>query len=401
MSITDMLGSREVWERFYQYKKSLACPKQVIDEIRQYIDDGKYITLAEEIKKGGPYPLPKRSVISKMSTQKKRVVYKYPRDFNMMLKLTTYLLLRQYNGCFADNLYSFRPGIMAKDAVRRIIRSPGIEKMFFYKADVSNYFNSVPADKFIPVLEKTLEDDPEICVFLKALLTNPYVISEGRTIEDEKGIMAGSPVSSFCANLYLKELDDHFASEGILYLRYSDDIIVFAPTEELRDSYADTIRRYLKDAGLDVNPAKEVTGSCAEGFDFLGFHIEGHKVDIAPASVHKLKAKMRRKARALMRWSAREGVSGEKRAAAFIRIFNRKLMETSDDRDLTWSYWYFPVINTDESLKVIDAYAQDQIRFLVSGTRTKSRYNVRYTDLKALGYKSLVNAYYIFGEKYN
>ena len=401
MSITDMLQSREVWERFYQYKKSLACPASVIKDIRRYIDEGRYIDLAAGIKKGGPYPLPKRSVISKMSTQKKRVVYKYPHDFNMLLKLVTYLLLRRYNSCFGDNLYSFRPGVGAKDAVKRICRTPGIEKMFFYKADVSNYFNSIPTGRFIPILEETLEDDPEILGFLKALLENPYVISDGKTIEDVKGIMAGTPVSAFCANLYLKELDDLFASKGILYLRYSDDIIVFAPTEELRDSYAATIRERLRSAGLDVNPAKEVTGSAAEGFDFLGFHVEGHKVDIAPASVKKLKAKMRRKARALMRWSAREGVSGEKRAAAFIRIFNRKLMETSDDKDLTWSYWYFPVINTDESLKLIDAYAQDCIRFLVSGTRTKARFNVRYEDLKALGYRSLVNAYYIFGENYN
>ena len=401
MSVTDMLQSRQVWERFYQYKKLLACPKQVLKDIREYIDDGRYIPLAEDIKKGGPYPLPKRSVSSKMSTQKKRVVYKYPHDFNMLLKLVTYLLLRRYNDCFADNLYSFRPGVGAKDAVRRIIRTPGIEKMFFYKADVSNYFNSVPADRFLPVLERTLEDDPEIYGFLKSLLSNPYVISDGRTIEDVKGIMAGTPISSFCANLYLKSLDDLFASKGILYLRYSDDIIVFAPTEDERDHYAGIIRSFLRDAGLDVNPAKELMGSAVEGFDFLGFHVEGHKVDIAPASVMKLKAKMRRKARALMRWGARKGVPGEKRAAAFIRIFNRKLMETSDDKDLTWSYWYFPVINTYESLRVIDAYAQDTIRYLVSGTRTKARFNVRYEDLKSLGYKSLVNAYYIFGEKYN
>ena len=108
----------------------------------------------------------------------------------------------------------------------------------------------------------------------------------------------------------------------------------------------------------------------------------------------KLKQKMRRKARALDRWRHREGLDGTKAAAAFIRIFNHKLLEANEDSDLTWSLRFFPVITTTESLHVIDLYAQELLRFLISGTHTKSRFNVRYDDLKELGYKSLVNEYY-------
>ena len=57
---------------------------------------------------------------------------------------------------------------------------------------------------------------------------------------------------------------------------------------------------------------------------------------------------------------------------------------------------HFSVINTTQSLHIIDIYAQDCIRYLVSGTHTKSRYNVRYDDLKSLGYQSLVHAYYSY-----
>ncbi|MBQ5398612.1 MAG: hypothetical protein IIU14_04140, partial [Ruminococcus sp.] len=66
------------------------------------------------------------------------------------------------------------------------------------------------------------------------------------------------------------------------------------------------------------------------------------------------------------------------------------------EHDLTWSLWFFPVINTTASLKVIDSYAQDQLRYIISGKHTKSRFNVRYEDLKALGYRSLVHEYYRF-----
>ena len=56
--------------------------------------------------------------------------------------------------------------------------------------------------------------------------------------------------------------------------------------------------------------------------------------------------------------------------------------------------WYFPVINTAESLGVIDRYAQDCLRFLLSGKRTKARFSVRYEDMKKLGYRNLVHEYY-------
>ncbi len=107
---------------------------------------------------------------------------------------------------------------------------------------------------------------------------------------------------------------------------------------------------------------------------------------------------MRRKTRSLQRWRQRNGVDGTRAAKAFIRIFNRKLLESPADSELSWCYWFFPVINTADSLREIDAYAQDCVRYLVSGRRTKARYNVRYGDMKALGYRSLVHAYYE-GEK--
>lgn len=127
---------------------------------------------------------------------------------------------------------------------------------------------------------------------------------------------------------------------------------------------------------------------------FLGFRCSHSEIDIAPATVKKIKAKMHRKSRALLRWRKRNDIEGEKAASAFIRIFNKKLLDDPMDNELTWSCWFFSLINTDKSLKIIDQYAQDRIRYIISGTNKKSRFNVRYKDMKNLGYKSLVNAYY-------
>ena len=391
----EQLKNERCWEDFYAYRTSLVCPKDFAKELRSFIDEKRYLPVCERIERGERFPLPKKAVISKMSSQKKRTVYVYTKDENTVLKMLTWLL-RRYDGVFSPALYSFRPGRTAKDAVRTLTRTRGIWQKYGYKADIHDYFNSVPVERFLPLLEQTLADDPQTFSFLRSLLEEPFMLQDGREIPESKGIMAGTPLSAFYANLYLKDLDAHFCEAGIPYARYSDDIILFADTQEERDGHVSFLRAFLADHGLTLNPAKERFFAPGDPWTFLGFVCSEGCVDIAPATVRKLKQKMRRKARALQRWRKRNGLSGEKAAAAFIRIFNRKLLENSADSDLTWSYWFFSVIDTADSLHEIDLYAQDCVRFLISGTRTKARFNVRYEDLKKLGYRSLVHAYYSF-----
>ena len=81
-------------------------------------------------------------------------------------------------------------------------------------------------------------------------------------------------------------------------------------------------------------------------------------------------------------------------AKAFIRAFNRKLLEAPSDNELSWSRWFFPVISTDASLHEIYLYSQDCVRYLLTGSHTKSRFNARYEDLKALGYRNLVHEFH-------
>ena len=266
--------------------------------------------------------------------------------------------------------------------------------MWSYKVDISNYFNSIPVERLLPILRNAMDDEPGTYRFLESLLRNPLVNDRGKLVSEEKGIMAGTPISTFLANLYLSGMDHYFQSAGLLYARYSDDIIVFAESEEALEQNVRTIHSFLKEAGLGINPAKEARTVPGEMWVFLGICYRNGVVDVAPASVEKLKAKMRRKTRALVRWQARKGTTGTQAAKAFIRAFNRKLFENPIEHELTWARWYFPLINTAQSLKIIDEYSQSCIRYLATGKRTKAAFNFRYEQIKELGYVSLVNRYY-------
>ena len=394
-TLLNALSQEEAWLGFLAYKESLACPKSFAKELRVFIETRAYLPVCDSIACGEPFPIPRKAEIGKLSSEKLRTVYTYPEPNNTVLKLLTHLLLRRYDHLFSGGLYSFRPGRSAKDAIRSLVRIPGMHGMFAYKVDVSNYFNSIPVDALLPMLREAMSDDPALFAFLSSLLEEPCVLDCGRPIREEKGIMAGTPLSAFYANLFLRDLDRHFEELGVVYARYSDDIIVFATSKERVLQHAAHIRSHLNGLGLAVNHDKEFLYAPADGWTFLGFSYREGVVDIAPATFEKLKGKMRRKARALHRWQKRNVVEPERAARAFVRVFNRKLLESPQaDNELSWKSWFFPVINTAATLREIDRYAQDCLRFLLSGKRTKARFDVRYEQLKQLGYRSLVHAYY-------
>ncbi len=397
MSILDRITDPAAWEELYAYKLDGGhLPDSEARQLRAFIDGRGYLPVAESILAGEPLPLPALVEINKKSTGKKRRVFIFRDAENYVLKLIAYLMSRRYDGLFAKNLYSFRARIGVKDAIRNIRYTPRAKRLCSYKVDIHDYFNSVDTGLVIEKMRTALADDPDLCTFLEGLLREPRAVFEGKVIECKKGIMAGVPTSGFLANLYLSELDRRFAESGAVYARYSDDIIVFADTEAALAEQERIIKSTLSELKLSVNEKKEFRTAEGEAWEFLGFKVDGSRIDISTVSLEKIKAKMRRKARSLLRWRQRRGVAPMNAAVAFIRIFNQKLFDNPRHNDITWSLWYFPIINTDESLRAIDEYAVSCIRYIVSGRHSKAGYRLRYEQIKAMGFRSLVNAYYKF-----
>ena len=397
MGILSEMESKATWHSFLEYRKE-GCRLNPVEEaeLTAFIEQEAYLPILSAIRQGDPFPHPRRTAISKKSTSKKRIVYVYPPRENWVMKLMTHLLLRRYDNLFCPNLYSFRAGHGVQEAVFTLSGTPGIQQMWSYKADISNYFNSIPVTRLLPLLETAIPEEPEILRFLTNLLLDPLVYDRGQLIPEEKGIMAGCPLSTFLANLYLAELDKFFLEQDWLYARYSDDIIIFAPSREDLEERVRIIHQFLERKGLAINPSKESRTAPGEQWAFLGIAYHQGILDVAPVSVEKIKAKMRRKKRALQRWAHRKNVPGISAAKAFIRVFNSKLFENPISNDLTWARWFFPLINTDRSLREIDHYAQQCIRALATGKNNKSAYNFRYEQMKELGYICLVNRYYSF-----
>ncbi len=392
--ISEIISDHNEWQKFLSYKLDGGhLRKSEADDITAFVENKEYLPIAELYLEGKDFSVPRAVVLNKQYSNKKRTVFIYPREENYFLKFIAYALSR-YDDIFCNNLCSFRKGITVKTAIRTLVRTRGISEMYSYKVDISDYFNSVDIDILIPMLEKVLADDIVLYGFFKKLLCNPYALKDEEKIVMKKGIMAGVPVSSFLANLYLCELDKWFYERKITYIRYSDDIIIFGESEEAVKAHSETIKLLLSEYKLTINSSKELYVKAGDRWEFLGFSYHKGVVDISGVALSKLKSKMKRKSKALVRWREKKNLESYKAVKAFIKKFNKKLYSNADDNGITWSRWYFPVINTDKSLKILDNYMQDCIRYIAKGNYSKSRYNFRYEDMKRLGYKSLVNEFY-------
>ena len=378
-----LMKGRFTWPLF-KYADAFVAEEQYLPTVRAFLSQEKP-------------GIPECIRLNKMGTGKKRIVYCYPPDETRILKLISHLLYR-YDNHFAPNCYSFRRGMKASDAIfslRKILRE---KRMWAYKTDIHDYFNSISIPILLPILKELLSDDPTLFSFFKRMLTDARTLVDGEIIHRQKGVMAGTPTAPFLADVYLMEVDRYFADAGILYARYSDDIILFAPDYETLMSYKTTLLNYLSNYQLEINPTKERIYTPDEPFDFLGFKCLDRSIDISEATKQKMKGKIRRAAHSIARWQHRKGLDTPRAMKGLINTFNNKFFEDDDPEALTWSRWFFPVINKTDGLKEIDAYLQQYIRFLSTGHHTKKNYRVRYADLKALGYRSLVHEYYKYLE---
>ena len=395
-SIINQLTRQEAWEAFLAYRLMKGRFNwHEFDEADAFVEREDYLPLATKIAKGESLGIPTKKLVNKMGTGKKRVVYSFSPDAMLLLKLIAFLLYR-YDGQFAPNCYAFRRGLKAHDAIYRINKAIQGQKMWAYKLDIHDYFNSIDIDILLPILKEMLADDLPLYRFFELMLTNPNVLFNKEVIKEQHGVMAGTPTSPFFANVYLKEVDHYFHDAGVTYARYSDDIILFASDLETLEQHKKTLLHFLEKYHLTVNPDKERIYSPKEAYEFLGFKCHGHDIDISEATKRKMKGKIKRQANALLRWKNKNNIEADKAMKSLINYFNRKFFESDDPETLTWSRWFFPVITQTNGLKEIDHYLQQNIRFLGTGKHNKTNYKTDYTQLKALGYKSLVNEYYKF-----
>ena len=394
MGILELVNTKNAWEEFYETKvgnDSFTFSEAA--KVRAFIDNEKYKEYYRLILEDGfPKDFPSKRVVNKEGTRKKRIVYSYGEEDNIVFKFIAFHLY-EFDNEFSKNCYAFRRGYGVRDAVGRFRGNKEFSKMHCYKADISNYFNSIDVDVLLNKLEFVKKRDEKLYSLFEKVLKEERVYEKGKIIEDKHGAMAGTPCSPFFANVYLSEVDKYFENKGVPYFRYSDDVLIFEEDKVALDVEVGVFLNKIKEHKLTINEDKVSYTFPGESFEFLGLAYDDGEIDLSANTKRKLKAKIKRKAESLRRWQRKKGLTPDKAAKGFITAMNNKFFGKDED-DFTWCRWFFPNLTTDKSIKEIDEYMQEYIRYTVTGRHYKGNYKITYEQMKEWGYVSLVNEYY-------
>ena len=359
------------------------------------LEAGEHRRVAADVlaQRHGPAPA-EEAWLNKVGGRKKRV-FQYPPPDELLFRVVNRMLQPVAAEVASPWCRSFLPGGGARAAFRAVLPDRTIPEKACLRLDVRDYFNSIDVHDLLDRLPPPFDRGP-VGSLLRAALLDRRVVRRGRLVDGgQKGVMAGTPLAPLLATLYLRELDEEVAATGATYARYSDDILVLAPPEDVPELNA-LLRARLRERGLEVNEAKSSVAGCGQPWDFLGFRYDGGAIRLAPVTQKKLKARATRLARALLRWREQAGAPPDGALGAFLRRTNRRLYGVPDERaDFSWATWFLPLLTAPDDLPSLDAHVQREARYAATGLRTaRARQRLPYERLVDAGHFPLVAAYW-------
>jgi len=183
---------------------------------------------------------------------------------------------------FLDCSHGFRPGRRAHGAMDEIRKNLHVGRRDVYDADLASYFDSIPHDKLMRMVEKRIADR-SVLKLIRMWLRCPVVDKDGKGggKTSRKGTPQGGVISPLLANIYLHEMDRAFyeADDGpykvakARLVRYADDFVILA--RYMGPRVTRWVEKKLEeDLGLKLNRDKTNIvrmGRRGESLDFLGF----------------------------------------------------------------------------------------------------------------------------------
>lgn len=152
------------------------------------------------------------------------------------------------------------------------------------RSDIPQFFTKVPKENIRRFIRDATIDDDFSRLFHAAVevdLANSASLGEERHLfpTSDIGVAQGSALSPLVGNILLSDFDRQLNGRNVTCIRYIDDFVILAPTRASAVAAFASARNLLHDLGLDAydpasRPDKASMGRCADGFDFLGCHIQ-------------------------------------------------------------------------------------------------------------------------------
>lgn len=267
---------------------------------------------------------------------------------------------------FAETSYGFRPKRSAHDALRKCKEYANEGYTYVVDMDLEKFFDTVNQSKMIEILSRTVKDGRVISLIHKYLTAG--AMNKGRFEETKLGLVQGGNVSPICSNIMLNELDHELERRGIRFVRYADDMLLFAKTKRSAQRILEHIVSFIENKlRLKVNREKTVVAYIGK-VKFLGYGFypskDGIKFRVHRKSVSKMKTRVKE-------LTARSNALGYEMLKLKLKQF------------ITGWVNYFKLADMKNLLRATDEWLRRRIRMYI--WKRWKRIRTRYAMLKKLG----------------
>ncbi|WP_127583830.1 group II intron reverse transcriptase/maturase, partial [Paenibacillus koleovorans] len=267
---------------------------------------------------------------------------------------------------FAETSYGFRPKRSAHDALRKCKTYANEGYTYVVDMDLEKFFDTVNQSKMIELLSRTIQDGRVVSLIHKYLAAG--AINKGKLEETERGLVQGGNISPLCSNIMLNELDRELERRGIKFVRYADDMLLFARTKRSAERMLEHILPFIEGKlRLRVNREKTVVAYIGK-IKFLGYGFypskDGMKLRVHAKSISKMKARIKE-------LTARSNGLGYEDLKLKLKQY------------ITGWLNYFKLADMKNLLKATDQWLRRRIRMYI--WKRWKRVRTRYTMLRKLG----------------
>jgi len=172
---------------------------------------------------------------------------------------------------FSKHSHGFRPGKGVATACQ--VADWAVEHKYDWVVDLDlkDFFDTVNHDLLLDAVNEEVADG-SVLRLIRQILKSGIVLPTGGWEPTEQGTPQGGPVSPLLANIYLHRFDDVMLEQGHHPLRYADDCLLFAKSQQEAERALEAARQVLEQEWkLTLHPTKTQIVSLDQGFDFLGF----------------------------------------------------------------------------------------------------------------------------------
>lgn len=194
---------------------------------------------------------------------------------------------------FSEHSHGFRPGRSAHDAVREARDYVQAGKTWVVDLDLKSFFDQINHDKLMDLVGRKVHDKV-LKQLIGRYLKAPNQAADGTKSKRQKGTPQGGPLSPLLANIYLNPLDEELEKRGVSFVRYADDIAIFASSARSAERILESIVAWIeKNLKVEVNREKSGSGPSDQS-SLLGFRLFADgRIGVSPKSIQKLKSKVR------------------------------------------------------------------------------------------------------------